>query len=75
MFVSRVVPGDAPQIAEPTPLFAGAYQSLGMEVTWDSAPGGTSFVMARMPTESRRTVTLYTNWIERWKRTAAARVK
>ena len=79
VFVSRVVlgaaPSDAPQIAEPTPLFAGSYQSQGMEATWDAAPDGKSFVMVRMPTETRPTVMLYTNWIERWKRAAAARVK
>ena len=79
VFVSRVVlgaaPGAAPQISEPTPLFVGAYQSIGMEPTWDAAPDGKSFVMVRMPTESRPTVMLYTNWIERWKRAAAARVK
>ena len=75
MFVSRVVPGDVPQIAEPTPRFAGAYQSLGMEVTWDAAPDRKSFVTVRMPTETRPTVMLYTNWIERPKHAAAARAK
>ena len=78
VFVARVVlgaaAGDTPQIALPTPLFAGPYQLLGMEVTWDAAPDGKSFVMVRM-TETQPTVMLYTNWIERWKRAAAARVK
>ena len=79
VFVSRVVlgaaPGDAPQIAEPTPLFTGVYQSLGQEPTWDAAPDGKSFVMVRMPTDAKPTVMQYTNWIERWKRAAAARAK
>ena len=44
VFVFRVVygaaPGGAPHIAEPTPLFAVAYQVLGMESTWDAPPDG-----------------------------------
>ena len=79
VFVSRVVlgaaPGDAPPIAEPTPWFTGVDQSLGQEPTWDAAPDGKSFVMVRMPTDAKPTVMQYTNWIERWKRAAAARAK
>ena len=79
VFVSRVAlgaaPADSPRIAEPTPLFAGVYQALGMECTWDASPDGRSFLMVRSASESQPVVMLYTNWIERWKRAAAARVK
>lgn len=73
VFVSRVTLGETPRIAEPVPLFAGRYQSLGMESTWDAAPDGKSFVMVRVPEAAEPTVMLYTNWIERWKRQASAR--
>lgn len=79
VFVARVTLGaaatDAPRIAEPALLFTGPYYRLEMEATWDAAPDGQSFVMVRMPTDTRPTVMLYTNWIERWKRAAAARGK
>ena len=79
VFVSRVTLGaalaDAPRIAEPVPLFGGVYQMLGYESTWDASPDGRSFLMVRSASASQPVVMLYTNWIERWKRAAAARAK
>ena len=79
VFVARVTvgagPTDAPRVSEPTALFGGTYQSLGMEVVWDASPDGRSFLMVRPAIESKAPVMLYTNWIERWKKAAAARVK
>ena len=79
VFVARVTldasPTDVPRIGEPTALFGGVYQSLGMECTWDTSPDGRSFLMVRPVNDSKPVVMLYTNWIERWKRAAAARTK
>ena len=79
VFVARVSLGtsasDAPRIDPPTALFGGVYQSLGMEVTWDASPDGKSFLMVRPASSSQPVVMLYTNWIDRWKRAAAARGK
>ena len=79
VFVSRVTLGpalaDVPRIAVPTPLFGGVYQLLGFESTWDASPDGKSFLMVRAASASQPVVMLYTNWIERWKRAAAARAK
>ncbi|MBY0491809.1 MAG: protein kinase [Gemmatimonadaceae bacterium] len=77
VLVSRVTlgarPTDAPRITEPTFLFAARYQLLGLESTWDAAPDGRSFVMVRLTDAQRSPVLLYANWLEAWKRAAAAK--
>ncbi|MFN0097030.1 MAG: protein kinase domain-containing protein [Gemmatimonadaceae bacterium] len=79
VFVSRVTlgatPAEAPRIGEPVLLFVGEYQGLGHESTWDASPDGRSFLMVRPVAGSQPTLMLYSNWIERWKRDAAARAK
>jgi Tol biopolymer transport system component len=66
VLVSRITIGTEPRIAEPSLLFTGQYQLLGLESTWDAAPDGKSFIMVSAP-EGQSTVMLYANWLDRWK--------